>query len=54
MKIAAIQMTSGPEVAATLEQARELLEEAAARKLLSLERDEKSGGYVIHGHIEGP
>lgn len=26
----------------------ELLEDAAERKLLSLERDEKSGGYVIH------
>jgi uncharacterized protein (TIGR00288 family) len=26
-----------------------LLEDAAARKLLALERDEKSGGYVIHG-----
>jgi uncharacterized protein (TIGR00288 family) len=25
-----------------------LLEEAAARRLLTLERDEKSGGYVIH------
>jgi uncharacterized protein (TIGR00288 family) len=25
-----------------------LLEDAAARKLLALERDEKSGGYVIH------
>lgn len=31
MKIAAIQMTSGPDVAANLEQARVLLEEAAAR-----------------------
>ena len=31
MQIAAIQMTSGPEVAANLEQARALLEEAAAR-----------------------
>ena len=31
MKVAAIQMTSGPEVAANLEQARVLLEEAAAR-----------------------
>jgi len=31
MKVAAIQMTSGPEVSANLEQARELLEEAAAR-----------------------
>jgi deaminated glutathione amidase len=31
MKVAAIQMTSGPEVAANLEQARGLLEEAAAR-----------------------
>jgi predicted amidohydrolase len=29
MKVAAIQMTSGPDVAANLEQARELLEEAA-------------------------
>lgn len=28
-----------------------LLEEAEARKLLKLERDEKSGGYVIRGHI---
>jgi len=27
-----------------------LLEEAAARNLLSLERDEKSGGYIIHQH----
>jgi hypothetical protein len=25
-----------------------LLEEAAARRLFTLERDEKSGGYVIH------
>ena len=25
-----------------------LLEEAAARRLLTLERDDKSGGYVIH------
>jgi deaminated glutathione amidase len=31
MKIAAIQMTSGPDVSANLEQARTLLEEAAAR-----------------------
>ena len=31
MKVAAIQMTSGPEVAANLEQARELLEQAASR-----------------------
>src|SRR6185312_3257008 len=31
MKVAAIQMTSGPDVAANLEQARELLEGAAAR-----------------------
>src|SRR5215468_12068999 len=31
MKVAAIQMTSGPEVAANLEQARVLLDEAAAR-----------------------
>jgi predicted amidohydrolase len=31
MKVAAIQMTSGPEVPANLEQARGLLEEAAAR-----------------------
>jgi predicted amidohydrolase len=31
MKVAVIQMTSGPEVSANLEQARELLEEAAAR-----------------------
>src|SRR6516225_5988196 len=31
MKVAAIQMTSGPEVAANLEQARLLLDEAAAR-----------------------
>jgi len=34
MKIAALQMTSGPEVAANLEQARALLEEAAARGAL--------------------
>ena len=25
-----------------------LLEEAAARRLITLERDDKSGGYVIH------
>jgi hypothetical protein len=25
-----------------------LLEEAAARRLLALERDDKSGGYLIH------
>ena len=31
MKVAALQMTSGPDVAANLEQARELLEQAAAR-----------------------
>src|SRR5215475_7436589 len=31
MKVAAVQMTSGPDVAANLGQARELLEEAAAR-----------------------
>src|ERR1700683_814456 len=31
MKVAAIQMTSGPDVAANLEQARGLLAEAAAR-----------------------
>ena len=31
MKVAAVQMTSGPDVAANLEQARELLEEAAVR-----------------------
>jgi deaminated glutathione amidase len=31
MKVAAIQMTSGPDVSANLEQARALLEEAAAR-----------------------
>ncbi len=31
MKVAALQMTSGPEVSANLEQARVLLEEAAAR-----------------------
>jgi predicted amidohydrolase len=31
MRVAAIQMTSGPEVSANLEQARPLLEEAAAR-----------------------
>jgi nitrilase len=31
MKVAALQMTSGPDVAANLEQARVLLEEAAAR-----------------------
>ena len=28
-----------------------LLEEAEARKLLKLERDEKSGGYVIRGYV---
>ena len=31
MKLAALQMTSGPDVAANLAQARGLLEEAAAR-----------------------
>jgi deaminated glutathione amidase len=31
MKVAAVQMTSGPDVAANLEQARELLEQAAER-----------------------
>jgi uncharacterized protein (TIGR00288 family) len=30
-----------------------LLEEAATRKLLSLERDDKSGGYLIHSNSEG-
>jgi len=30
-----------------------LLEDAAARKLLSLERDDKSGGYLIHTNGEG-
>jgi hypothetical protein len=29
-----------------------LLEEAAAKRLLSLERDEKSGGYLIHTTAE--
>jgi hypothetical protein len=29
-----------------------LLEEAAARRLLSLERDEKSGGYLVHSTPE--
>jgi uncharacterized protein (TIGR00288 family) len=29
-----------------------LLEEAAARRLLTLERDEKSGGYLLHGVAE--
>jgi uncharacterized protein (TIGR00288 family) len=29
-----------------------LLEDAAARKLLSLERDDKSGGYLIHSNGE--
>ncbi len=29
-----------------------LLEDAAARKLISLERDEKSGGYLIHSNSE--
>ena len=31
-----------------------LLEEAASRKLLSLERDDKSGNYLIHNNAEGP
>jgi nitrilase len=31
MKVAAIQMTSGPDVTANLEQARALLEDAAGR-----------------------
>jgi hypothetical protein len=26
-----------------------LLEEAQSRKLLDLERDDKSGGYIVHG-----
>jgi len=30
-----------------------LLEEAASRKLLSLERDDKSGNYLIHSTAEG-
>ena len=30
-----------------------LLEDAAARKLLSLERDDKSGGYLIHSNGDG-
>ena len=30
-----------------------LLEEAASRKLLSLERDDKSGNYLIHSNAEG-
>ncbi len=30
-----------------------LLEDAAARKLLSLERDDKSGGYLIHSNSDG-
>jgi uncharacterized protein (TIGR00288 family) len=30
-----------------------LLEEAATRRLLTLERDEKSGGYIIHTSGEG-
>jgi uncharacterized protein (TIGR00288 family) len=31
-----------------------LLEDAAKRKLISLERDDKSGGYVIHSNTEAP
>jgi uncharacterized protein (TIGR00288 family) len=31
-----------------------LLEEAAARRLLALERDEKSGGYLIHSLTDAP
>jgi len=31
-----------------------LLEEAATRRLLTLERDEKSGGYVLHSLSEAP
>jgi uncharacterized protein (TIGR00288 family) len=30
-----------------------LLEEAAQRRLIGLERDDKSGGYVIHSPVEG-
>jgi uncharacterized protein (TIGR00288 family) len=30
-----------------------LLEEAAQRRLLTLERDDKSGGYVVHSNSEG-
>ena len=29
-----------------------LLEEAAQRRLIALERDEKSGGYVVHSPAE--
>jgi hypothetical protein len=31
-----------------------LLEEAAQRRLIVLERDEKSGGYVVHSTAESP
>jgi hypothetical protein len=30
-----------------------LLEEAAQRRLISLERDDKSGGYLVHSNPEG-
>jgi len=30
-----------------------LLEEAAQRRLIGLERDDKSGGYVIHTPADG-
>jgi uncharacterized protein (TIGR00288 family) len=31
----------------------ELLEEAARRRLLTIERDDKSGGYLVHSNTEG-
>ncbi|HUI59430.1 MAG TPA: NYN domain-containing protein, partial [Steroidobacteraceae bacterium] len=31
-----------------------LLEEAAQRRLLTLERDDKSGGYLVHSNAEAP
>jgi uncharacterized protein (TIGR00288 family) len=31
----------------------ELLEEAARRRLLTIERDEKSGGYLVHSNTDG-
>ena len=30
-----------------------LLEEAAQRRLLTIERDDKSGGYLVHSNTDG-
>jgi len=46
MKVAAIQMTSGPEVTANLEQARALLEDAVGR---GARLARAAGDFLLHG-----